>query len=355
MKEEQEKQRKEAIASAVELCEQGEVAAALGVLKSAECPADAIKEQMTEECARAFFDSAAIRSVWEEKCADGQAEGRLRLAVAFRDCAGPLFGEGTADAGRLLQSAGVLFLALGDSQAAYDTCCDALRYKEESLGDSSPELCSTLKMLGNAAWKMDSDAVQQEAMLQRSLRIEEKAFGKQSPEVARTLKALGLCYETMKKPAKAQQVLARAHGIYTAAGEEDEAPKRRAAEAEEAAKKVAEEAAKAREEAENPPPFTNAEELMKKAAALEQEAAEAEAKAAGLRLAEVEAASARAEAHVQAGLTLGLAAATAENRKAERDYFDRAYEVKASKYGTWTWPPCLALEKAYNPRKTGLL
>merc|ERR1719194_187690 len=156
----------------------------------------------------------------------------------------------------------------------------------------------------------------------------------------------------MKKPAKAQQVLARAHGIYTAAGEEDEAPKRRAAEAEEAAKKVAEEAAKAREEAENPPPFTNAEELMKKAAALEQEATEAEAKAAGLRLAEVEAASAREEAHVQAGLTLGLAAATAENRKAERDYLDRAYEVKASKYGTWTWPPCLALEKAYNPRKT---
>merc|ERR1712118_129324 len=99
-------------------------------------------------------------------------------------------------------------------------------------------------------------------------------------------KALGLCYETMKKPAKAQQVLARAHGIYTAAGEEDEAPKRLAAEA---------------EEAENPPPFTKAEELMKKAAALEQEAAEAEAKAAGLRLAEVEAASARAEAHAQAG------------------------------------------------------
>ena len=74
---------------------------------------------MTEDCARAFFDSAAIRSVWEEKCADGQAEGRLRLAVAFRECAGPLFGEGTADAGRLLQSAGVLWLLNKDPRLLY--------------------------------------------------------------------------------------------------------------------------------------------------------------------------------------------------------------------------------------------
>merc|ERR1719171_1277678 len=144
---------------------------------------------MTEECARAFLDRSAVTAVLEEKFAEGHAEGRHRLAVALRECAVPIFGEGTADAGRLLQSAGVLLLALGDGQNAYDTCSAALRFKEEALGQTSPELCNTLNTLGNAAWKMDADAVQQEAMLQRSLKIEEKAFGKASAEVAKTLKS----------------------------------------------------------------------------------------------------------------------------------------------------------------------
>lgn len=273
MKEEEARARVEAIASAVELCEQGEVSAALAVLRSVPLPADVIAEQMTEDCARAFIDRSAVQAVWEEKFADGHGEGRKRLAAALRECAVPIFGEGSADAGRLLQSAGVLFLALGDNQAAYDTCSSALSFKEEALGPWSTELCGTLHTLGNAAWKMDADAVQQEAMLQRSLKIEEKAFGQESVEVARTLGSLGLCYERLKKPAKAQQVLARAQDIYRAAGDD-----------------------------------------------------------------------------VRAGLTLGACVATAESRKAKRDFLDRAFSAKQGKYGTWEWPPCPELAKAYNPR-----
>jgi CHAT domain-containing protein/Tfp pilus assembly protein PilF len=160
--------------------------------------------------AQTAFNEAS--SLWEAgRYADAVARGEH--ALALREA---VLGDSHPDVATSLETLGHHHLLRGNLVRAEPLLQRALAIREAAVGNNSPEVAQTLTHLASL-YRAQESLDRAEPLLERALAIREAAFGQDHPLVAEALNHLGRIYLSRGGRTRAEPLLERALAIREAA------------------------------------------------------------------------------------------------------------------------------------------